>query len=454
MRTLLYGGRVIDPANSVDGRLDLLLEDGKVAWAGTGPVQADRALDVTGKVVCPGFIDCHTHEDPVEPDGRLYADGDRSVFSCMLRMGVTTVVAGNCGENVYDPAGYLDIVDRHGAFVNVAMLAGHEFFRVQAGASDRYAPAGDGQTAAMAEGLAGALGAGCAGVSFGIRYTPGMDERELLACAQACVPSGKPLACHLRDDAANVFSALDEFLGAARTLGLPAQVSHIGSMAGFGQMAEFLAAVGRYRLSGLDVTCDCYPYDAFSTGLGSATYDDGWLERYGCDYGVLELCEGEYKGRRCTEELFRKVRREMPDCRTVCHVMDPKQVAMALCHPAVMLASDATMHRGQGHPRAAGTFPRLIAGYVRTGRLSLYDAVAKMTAMPASRYRLAGKGSLAVGADGDVTVFDPERICDRSTFDDPIAPPEGIDYVFIGGQPALEKGAVVCPALGRSVRVY
>lgn len=453
MRTLLYGGRLVDPASGVDDRLDILMENGRIAAVGQAGAQADRRVDVAGKIVCPGFIDCHVHEDPLDGDGRIYADPAKSVFSCMLRMGVTTVVAGNCGGNVCDPAHYLDLTDRDGTWVNVAMLAGHEYFRNRAGAADPYGPASDGQIADMVQGMARALEAGCAGVSYGIRYTPGMDGRELLETAKVCVPSGKVAACHLRDDASAVFSALEEFLAVTRELSIPAQVSHIGSMAGFGQMERFLAAVSACRLRGQDVACDCYPYSAFSTGLGSATYDDGWLERYGCDYGVLELCEGKYKGQQCTEEIFRKVRRQLPGCRTVCHVMQPEQVAMALAHPAVMTASDATMHLGQGHPRAAGTFPRVFAQYVRTGKMSLYDAVAKMTAMPAARFRLQGKGTLAVGADADVTVFDPERICDRATFDEPIAPPEGIDYVFIGGEPALEKGALLSPALGRALRV-
>ena len=453
MRTLLYGGRVIDPANGVDGTLHLLLEDGKVAAVSARPMPADETIDVRGKVVCPGFIDCHVHEDSLEKDGRLYADPVRSVFSCMARMGVATVVAGNCGDNVCDPADYLDAVDRQGAAVNVAMLAGHSFFRSQAGAADPYAPASPQQTAAAAQGMARALEQGCAGISYGIRYAPGTTARELLDTAQVCVPAGKIAACHLRDDAAAVFDALDEFLSVTTALGIPAQISHIGSMAGFGQMERFLDRICLGRLQGADVQCDCYPYSAFSTGLGSATYDDGWLERYGCGYDVLELCEGAYKGQRCTEQIFRQVRREFPQCRTVCHVMIPEQVAMALAHPSVMLASDATMHLGQGHPRAAGTFPRLIAEYVRPGKMGLYDAVAKMTAMPAARFRLAGKGRLNVGADGDVTVFDPMTIRDRATFDDPIAPPEGVAYVFIGGRMAVRDGSLLSPALGRAVRV-
>ena len=134
MKTLIAGGRVIDPANRVDAKLNLLLENGKIAWVGVGTPQADMTLDASGKIVTPGFIDIHMHEDPVV-NGRIRP----SIFPMMLRMGVTTAVGGNCGINVYDPGDYLELVDRQGAPVNVALFAGHEYYRKAAGAADIYA---------------------------------------------------------------------------------------------------------------------------------------------------------------------------------------------------------------------------------------------------------------------------------------------------------------------------
>ena len=116
MKTLIFGGHVIDPANRVNGKLNILVENGKITWVGAGKPEADRVIDATGKIVTPGFIDIHMHEDPVE-DGRVAP----CIFDMMLRMGVTTAVGGNCGINVYDPVEYLGLVDRDGAPVNVAM---------------------------------------------------------------------------------------------------------------------------------------------------------------------------------------------------------------------------------------------------------------------------------------------------------------------------------------------
>ena len=343
MKTLIQNGTLIDPAAGVHAHLNLLLEDGRVAAVTTGTPEADHVIDASGRIVCPGFLDIHMHEDPVLPDGTLYRDPEKAIFRCMLRMGVTTAIAGNCGENQYHPADYLDIVDRDGAAVNVAMLAGHGWFRQQAGATDKYAPATQAQVETMTAAIAESLQRGCIGVSYGIRYVPGMDAAELRSTAMPCAVSGKLVAAHIRDDAEAVFGATREFIDATALLGVPLEISHIGSMAGFGQMERFLTLVDTYRASGVNVKCDCYPYDAFSTGIGETTYDPGWLERYNCGYDVVELAEGKYKGQRCTKETFEEMRRDFPACTTICYVMQQEDVDLAFRHPGVMIGSDGTL---------------------------------------------------------------------------------------------------------------
>ncbi|MEA5152249.1 MAG: amidohydrolase family protein [Oscillospiraceae bacterium] len=452
MRTLIKGGTLIDPANQVMAKLNLLVEGGRIAAVTAGEPDCERAIDARGRLVSPGFVDIHMHEDPVESDGRIYSDPEKAIFNCMLRMGVTTAIGGNCGQNCCDPGDYLDIVDRDGAAVNVGMLAGHEFFRRQAGAADKYAHTTPGQRAAMADAIATALDRGCAGLSYGIRYVPGIDREELLATAAPCRRDGKFIAAHIRSDAEEVFDAARELLDTGRELGIPVELSHIGSMAGFGQMERFLAMADEYKMNGLDVSCDCYPYYAFSTTLGSTTYDEGWRDRYHCGYDVVELCEGKYKGRRCTREIFDELRRDDPQCMTVCYVMKDGDVDLAFRHPNVMLASDGIFSHGQGHPRAAGAFPRLLAGFVRQGKLPLYDAIARMTAMPAKKLGLDTKGRLNVGADADIVIFDAEKIADAATFAEPTLHPAGIDYVLIGGETAMERGETLRRDLGRAVR--
>lgn len=447
MKTLIYGGHVIDPANRVDGKLNLLIGDGRVIWAGTAMPEADRVIDASGKIVTPGFIDIHMHEDPVR-DGKI----DQDIFLMMLRMGVTTAVGGNCGINVYDPGDYLDIVDRDGTAVNVAMFAGHEYFRKAAGARDIYAGSTETQKAEMAKNIRAALDRGCVGVSFGLRYVPGADKDEFFRAAECCKDSKKLISSHVRDDADAIFGAIDEFCAAGVEYSVPVQISHIGSMGGFGQMEDVLRQIDSYRLNGLDIAMDCYPYFAFSTRIGTPTYDPGWLERYHCGYEVLEFCEGKYKGQRATKETFDEVRAAFPDCITVCHVMKQDDVRLAYRHPAVMVGSDGLMSNGQGHPRAAGSFPRFLAEFVKKGTVSLYEGVEKMTAAAANRLHLTNKGRLNAGADADITIFDLDAVRDTATFDQPCLAPEGIEYVLIGGQIVLEKGRILNDTCGKAVR--
>lgn len=448
MKILIHGGRVIDPANRVDAKLNLLVEDGRVAWVGTGMPEADQTIDATGKIVSPGFIDIHMHEDPVGEDGKIAFD----ISNSMLRMGVTTAAGGNCGINVYDPVEYLALVDKDGAPVNMVMFAGHEYFRKAAGAEDIYAEATESQKRLMEGAIRTALENGCAGVSFGLRYVPGANKDEFYRAAACCQKGNKLIASHVRDDADGIFDAIDEFCAAGVAFGIPVQISHIGSMGGFGQMQQVLRQIDEYKLNGLDIAMDCYPYFAFSTRLGTPTYDPGWLDRYHCDYGVLEFCEGKYKGQRATKETFDEMRRDFPQCITVCYVMKEEDVRLAFRHPAVMVGSDGLLNNGQGHPRASGSFPRFLAEFSRNGNLSLYDAIEKMTAMPAQRLGLANKGRLNVGADADITIFDYEKIRDGATFSEPALPPTGIDYVLIGGQIAAKDCQIVKNDLGRAIR--
>ena len=132
--------------------------------------------------------------------------------------------------------------------------------------------------------------------------------------------------------------------------------------------------------------------------------------------------------------------------------MQEKDIRLAFRHPHVMVASDGLVNNGQGHPRAAGTFPRFLAEFCRKGDLSLSEAVKKITCQSADRLGLTRKGRLSVGADADITVFDLETIRDCATFAQPALPPEGIEYVFIGGKPALEHGNIVNSRLGRALR--
>lgn len=447
MDLLIKNGRVIDPANKIDSLLNVVVQDGKIAALTRDLPEGDfTVIDATNRVVCPGFIDIHMHE---APECDLH-DMSASIFGSMLRMGVTTALGGNCGDNELPPKEYWERTAGQ-LPVNLALLAGHSSARRAAGFTDKYAALTLDEDKKVAEILAQWLDEGCFGISYGIRYVPGINRQELLESARLCQKDQLLIAAHVRDDADFIFDSIREFLDLGWTYHLPCQVSHIGSMGGYGQMASVLAMLDEARLKGLDVMADCYPYSAFSTSIGATTYDPGFMERYHCGYDAIILCGGKYAGQHCTEEMFRELRQDAPGTLTVAHVMAPEDVKMAMAHPAVMLASDGITDHGSGHPRASGTFPRLIDQYVKTGALSLYQAVEKMTTMPAQRLHLNNKGNLSIGSDGDIVIFDPDTIRDQATFEEPMLPPVGIDYVLLGGQIACKDGVITNGTLGQPV---
>ncbi len=454
MKTIILNGMVVDPANKICSRQNLLMEDGKIAAVFNGGPSAAQltgaeTLDAAGLVVSPGFVDLHMHEDPYDPaEDRFRLD----VFDCMLRMGVTSAVAGNCGEGPADPAAYLEAADRLGLPVNTALLLPHESLRQGAGVTDKYAHATESQIKMMEKLAAGWLEAGCCGLSYGIRYVPGLDSREMQAINAVVGRTGKLIAAHVRDDEAKVVPATVEFLENGRGFGSPLQVSHIGSMGAFGYMADMLSVIDGYRLEGVDVACDCYPYTAFCTNIGSATFDEGFQMRYGGRFDCIEAAQGKYRGQRLTEELYRYYRAEEPDAYMIAYVMRQDEVDLALTHPNVVMASDGALHSGEGHPRAAGAFPRFLRLYVYERQLlSLAEAVAKITFLPAARAGL-DRGTLSAGRPADVTIFDPKALKEKSTFAQPTLAPEGITHVFVGGILAAKDGRVLRRDLGRTLR--
>jgi N-acyl-D-amino-acid deacylase len=452
MLKVIRNGRIIDPKNKVDSVNDLYFdEDGIIGMTLDGTdfmsEKPQVEYDASGMIVSPGFIDIHMHEDPV-------ANGEiaNNIFLTMLQMGVTSVVGGNCGLNAYDPGEYLNIVDKDGAPVNIALLAGHGYARNSQDIYEKYNPLNEAQLEKVVTSLRKSLDAGCFGISYGIKYVPGLNHKELIETARLCINDNKLLAAHIRNDTEESLEALEEFAGIAIETGLPIQVSHIGSMAGFGQMERFLKMVDEYKLSGLEISCDCYPYDAFSTEIGATTYDGDFSKRYKKDYSAIEICEGKYKGQRATPEIFKELRREAPGTLTVAHVMDKEDVKLALMHPNVMIASDGLLSGQAGHPRAAGTFPRFISKYLKKNKISLSEGLGKITSDPANKLGLDKRGNFSKGSAADITVFDLEKIDDKASFGSPVSKPEGIKYVFINGNLALNSHEIVSCNSGKALR--
>ena len=443
----IVNGKIIDVENKTAREGDLGIKDGIISDIGSVPAQAKVVIDAEGKYVSPGFIDIHMHEE----DFSLTKKQEYDISDTMLNMGVTTCVAGNCGNNRQSILELYDFVNEKGNPVNYLTYIGHNFLRVEAGNTDIYKRSSKEQIEKMQRWVKEAVDFGAIGVSYGLEYCPGIDTEEAVAITKEI--QGRDdllLAAHYRKDAIHALDSINEMAYIGREAKIPFQISHLSSCSAFGNMKEALDLIQDIRDKGTDIMVDAYPYDAFSTYIGSAVFDEGCFETWGKSYDAIMLTEDPYKGVYCDKELFEKVRKEYPKMLVVAYVMNEEEIIEALNHPLVMVASDGIYRNHSGHPRGAGTFPRVIGRFVRDMKvMEFFDAISKMTYMPAQRLKLNRKGLLKEGYDADITIFDYNTIIDKATFQEPQLRPEGIDYVILGGKLAIEKGKTVNNTLGK-----
>lgn len=430
---LIKNGVILFPDRLAEERADIAVKDGKIAWMGTGEApDARETIDAEGLMVSPGFIDTHMHDEEV-------ADGNTVELS-LLRQGVTTAFAGNCGNGLLqkDIAPY-----RSRPWLNLGLLTGHTKLREAVGCLDRYAAANAEQLDEMRRLLRNELEKGSFGLSFGLEYmpnTPISEMEALIEVAQAFKDIWIPV--HIRHDGPEAIDALKEIITLSHKWPLRFQISHTGSMLSFGQMELALELIDTAKAKGADLTFDCYPYDAFCARLGSAVFDSGFEARWGKGTESLEIGSGQWRGHWLNEEtegelLFEKLRREAPATLVIAHVIHGDEVELCLAHPECAVASDALLSGGHGHPRAAGTFPRAIR-LLRSKGFSYVEAIRKCTLLPASMARI-DKGLLALGKDADIVIFDPETLCDAATFRDELLPPIGVKYVIVNGKIAVSN---------------
>ncbi len=424
---VLTGGRVMDPATGSDRVADVGIRGGRIVTTRGRGLRGAVTLDARGKVVAPGFVDilANTH-----PEGDRYKVMD----------GVTTVLATHGGP--IEVAKWRAEQAARGPLVHHGTVVGHFALRAAAGATDRNLPATPEQVERMAALAERAHGEGAIGVGFGVEYIPGTSGQEVTALAAVAARHQTSVHSHIRlPHLLDPFQGINELVAASAATGARVQVVHIGSMA-IRRQKEALALLDAARGRGVDIAADVYPYDAWMTRIESALFDPGWQEKYLLDYGDLVWVA---TGERITAETFPRFRKQGGF--VACHQIPEAEIELALRHPAVSVASDGYIGEGAvSHPRGAGTFSRVLGRYVRERKvLSLMDALRKMTVQPADRLApgapaLRRKGRLSPGMDADVTVFDPETVLDRATFQDPKQYSAGIVHVLVAGQPVVRDG--------------
>ncbi|MGI6603920.1 MAG: N-acyl-D-amino-acid deacylase family protein [bacterium] len=441
-----------DPAEKITGTGSVGIKAGRIAVLSRGSLSGRRTIDGRGLTLAPGFIDIHMHEDLLAATASGKAIPEE-MAACQVRMGVTTSVGGNCGLGTGRLEEYFGQLERQGSLVNYASFVGYTALRHELGIKDEYHAASSAELEKLKEMARAGLKAGAAGISFGIEYTPGSTTEELLDVASVAKEfPNRLLAAHFRSDAGDALPSIKEMICLGRETGLPFQISHLGSCAAYGMMSEALDLISAAAAQGDGILADCYPYAAFCSFIGAAFFGGDCFERWGVDHGAIQVAEGPYAGERCDRALFEKLRREAPDTLVVAFVMREDEVLECLNHPLVLVASDALLHNGQGHPRSAGTFPRVLGRFVREGKVAFSAALRQMTLAPAERLGLKDRGRLEEGAWADLVLFDPATLVDKATFESPTSPPVGIELVLVNGEIVLQHGILTGAHPGHILR--
>jgi len=436
---VLAGGRVMDPESGLDAVRYVGIRGGKIAAISATPLKGKTLLDAKGLVVAPGFVDLHAHGQDDE-NYRLYAMD-----------GVTTALELEVGNEDVD-GWYAAHAGK--ALVNYGVSSSHVRARMKVfNDPGALLPSGDGghmvATQAQIEEIKTlvrrGLDRGGLGIGMGLQYTPAATRWEVLEIFRIAAERKAPIFVHNRffgtKEPGGSVEAFEEVIGAAAITGAPLHIVHLNSMS-LAATPQTLQMVTEARKRGLDVTTEAYPYSAGQTEIESALLD----QFVGAPDSMLHKLQWAKTGERLNRDSFEKYRKE--GGMVILHLNTPEMEAMAITSPLTAIASDAGVHLGKGHPRTAGSYARVLGYYVREQKaLSLMDAIRKSTLMPAQRLeKLApmfkAKGRIKVGADADISVFDPATVADHATYEKPAEYSSGFRYVIVNGVPVVVNGAL------------
>ena len=420
---VILGGHVMDPASGLDAGRNIGLADGRIAVITTDSIAGKETVDARGLVVAPGFIDLHAHGQT--PETYRFESLDGVTTSLELELGTADVPAWYRERSAGERINYGVSIGH----IKVRMAVMHDSGAVMPVGDGAYRAANPSQIGEIARRIETGLGAGAVDIGAGFPYTPAATREELLAVFRVAAQTHTPVHVHIRPGVAGLKEAL-ELAGETHA---PLHVVHINSSA-LAETPVMLEMIRAARAQGRDVTTEAYPYAAGMTEIQSATIQD--VYKSATDARLEEL-EWPPTGERLNRESFARYTRIGGPI--VVYTNTEPMVTVAITSPLTIIASDTYWQNGTGHPRTTGTFAKVLGRYVRDAHaLSLMDAIRKMTLMPAQRLyarvpAMRQKGRLQVGADADITIFDPVTVLDRSTYREPSLPPAGIQHVIVNG---------------------
>lgn len=441
---VLEGGRVMDPETGLDAVRNLGIRDGKILRISSDALSGRRVIHASGLVVAPGFIDLHQHGQEIESQRVKALDG--VTMALELEVGAPDVaqfLKAKEGHSLIHYGTSASHVAARALIFGAPLPAG-EILPKNGPATDQ--PATPEEIVRIEQRLRSELDAGALAIGMGIQYTPGASRLEVIDMFRLAAERRVPVYTHVRSssrsDPGSSIESVSEVIGASAIAGAALHIVHLNSSC-LRDALECLSMVEGARARGLDVTAEAYPYIAGMTFINSALFNPGWQEKEGgISYGDLVLPN---TGEHLTKERFEELHNSSTP-RTVLIFSNSQQVIdKVIPHPLVMIASDGF----QGHPRNAGTYSRVLAQYVREkGTITLMDALRKMSLMPAEMLERStpaarDKGRLQEGADADIVVFDAATISDRATFEKPMEPSVGVQYLLVAGTVVVDEGRIV-----------
>lgn len=457
---LFINGTLIDGTGQKSIPCDVAIKGDKIVELGNLKHEdSAEVIDIKGKVICPGFIDVHTHDDNAvlkKPD-------------CLAKIsqGVTTVIVGNCGlsaapvrlkNNPPDPlnllgdksdfcfpsfSDYIDQVNETNPAINVAALVGHTALRVNH-LKDLSKAATAEELEAMCLDLKQSLEEGAIGLSTGLAYATAKaaPTSEVIALAKIVTEHDGVYATHMRNEFDKVVEAIDESLDIGESADLPVIISHL-KCAGpdnWGRSEEILHHIDASPYKDR-VNMDCYPYAAGSSTLDLSQVDERvdilitWSEKHP-EQGKKYLADIAKEWNLSQLDTAKKLQ----PAGAVYFSISEKDMHTIISHPKTMIGSDGLPHDPHPHPRLWGTFPRVLGNLVKKEKLfNTVQAIHKMTGLAARTFKLKQRGLIKENYFADFVVFDPETIRDCATFEQPIAPASGIEHVYVNGVESYPK---------------
>ncbi len=450
---VLSGGRVIDPETKLDAIRNVGISQNRIAEISSEPLRGKQVINVAGLVVAPGFIDLHVHGRSNKEQEYQLHDGLTTALE--LEWGIENLKEWyasrqskaliNYGASVCWPYERFKAINTDGKIVKDMKETSMKGEATLAGMQDRIQhtytmdilPV---QMNTTLENIKQSLAEGGIGIGVPIGYLPKTKPEEMYEVFKLAGEMNALVYTHVRQP--DIIS-IQEVINNAVLTKAPLHIVHINSMS-LGHIQMAIDMVNLARKNKFDIATELYPYTAGSTRIQSAMFDDGWQQRLGIDYKDLQWVA---TGERLTKESFERYRKEGGV--VILHVMKPEWINTGIAAPYVMIASDGMPYAPLAHPRTSGTFSRVLGKYVREEKLiDLNTAIEKMTILPAKRLEgiapmMRFKGRIQVGADADITVFNPNTVIDKSSFDKGLAFSAGVEYVIVNGVLALKNGKTV-----------